>query len=71
MHVTLNLYTILEQVIDLSEDGFFTLMSEDGDTRDDLKLTESCSPNAPDAVRELLSAVEASGERVVVSPNDC
>lgn len=55
------------EVIDLSEDGFFTLMSEDGDTRDDLKLTESCSPNAPDAVRELLSAVEASGERVVAT----
>lgn len=55
------------EVIDLSEDGFFTLMSEDGDTRDDLKLTESCSPSAPDAVRELLSAVEASGERIVAT----
>lgn len=53
-------------MIDLSEDGFFSLMSEDGDTRDDLKITENCSPNTPDAIREMITAAEASGERVVV-----
>lgn len=46
-------------------------MGEDGDTRDDLKLTDNCAPNTPDAVRDLLSAAEASGERVVVGNTNC
>jgi Eukaryotic elongation factor 5A hypusine, DNA-binding OB fold len=54
------------QVLDLSEDGFFSMMSEDGATRDDLKLTENCNPTSPDAIRELLSNAEAAGERVIV-----
>lgn len=58
-------------MIDFSEDGFFTLMGEDGDTRDDLKLTDNCAPNTPDAVRDLLSGAEASGERVVVGNANC
>lgn len=55
------------QVIDLSEDSFFSMMTEDGNTRDDLKITENCTPNAPDAIRDLLTQAEASGERVIVS----
>lgn len=55
------------EVIDLSEDGFFSLMSEDGDMRDDLKLTENCTPNTPEAVRELITAAEGAGERVLAT----
>jgi len=56
------------EVIDFSEDGFFSMMSEDGgETRDDLKLTENCSPNTPEGVREMLTAVEGSGERVIAT----
>lgn len=54
------------QVIDFSEDGFFAMMTDDGATRDDLKLTENCSLSSADAIRELLSNAEAAGERVVV-----
>ena len=54
------------KVMDLSEDGFFSLMGEDGEVRDDLKLTENCNPNTPEAVRELLKAVEDSNERLMV-----
>lgn len=43
------------------------MMTEDGSTRDDLKITENCSPNTPDAVRDLLSQAEGAGERVIVS----
>ena len=55
------------QVIDLSEDGFFSLMNEDGDMRDDLKLTENCTPSTADAIKELLAQAEGAGERVIVS----
>jgi Eukaryotic elongation factor 5A hypusine, DNA-binding OB fold len=55
------------QVIDLSEDNFFSMMTEDGNTRDDLKITENCTPSTAEAVRELLTQAEASGERVIVS----
>ena len=42
-------------------------MSEDGVTRDDLKLTDNCTPNSADAIRELLVNAEAAGERLIVS----
>jgi len=42
------------------------MMSEDGETRDDLKITEYCTPSTPEAVRELLKSAEAAGERLMV-----
>jgi len=53
-------------VVDLSEDNFFSLIGDDCGTRDDLKLTENCTPTSAEAVRELLKTAEANGERVVV-----
>lgn len=55
------------EVIDLSEDNFFSLMSEDGDTRDDLKLSDNCTPNTAEAIREMITSAEASGERVIAT----
>jgi translation initiation factor 5A len=55
------------EVLDLSEDGFFSLMTDDGNTRDDLKITENCTPNTAEAIRELLKSAEASGERLVAT----
>jgi translation initiation factor 5A len=55
------------EVIDLSEDGYFSLMAEDGEMRDDLRLGEFCEPKTPEAIRELLKAAEAAGERVVAT----
>jgi len=53
-------------VVDLSEDNFFSLIGDDCATRDDLKLTENCSPNSAEAVRDLLKTAEANGERILV-----
>jgi len=50
----------------MSEDNFFSLISDDFVTRDDLKLTDNCSPSTAEAVRELLKTAEANGERLVV-----
>ena len=55
------------QVFDLSEDGYFSLLTEEGDTRQDLKVTENCSPGDHQAIRDLIAAADASGERVIVS----
>lgn len=55
------------EVIDLSEDSFFSMMTEDGSTRDDLKITENCSPNTPEAIRDLITQAEAAGERVIAT----
>ena len=55
------------QVIDLSEDNFFSMLNDDGSTRDDLKITDNCTPTDPTAIRELIRSAEASGERVIVS----
>jgi len=55
------------KVMDLSSDGFFSLMGEDGEVRDDLKLTDNCIPNTAEAVRDMLKAVEDSNERLMVS----
>jgi len=54
------------KVMDLSEDGFFSMMGEDGEVRDDLKLTENCTPNTPEAVRDMLKNAEEANERVMV-----
>ena len=42
------------------------MMSEEGETRDDLKITENCTPSTHDAVRDLLKSAESNGERVMV-----
>lgn len=55
------------EVLDLSEDDYFSLMDDGGDIRHDLKLTDNCSPAGADAVRELLSSAEGNGERVLAS----
>jgi translation initiation factor 5A len=55
------------EVVDITDDGFFSLMSEDGDMRDDLKLTENCTHTTPEQVRELISQAEANGERVIAT----
>lgn len=55
------------EVVDITEDGFFSMMSDDGDMRDDLKLTELCSHSTVDQVRELINQAEGSGERVVAT----
>jgi len=52
--------------MDLTEDSFFSLINEDGDVREDLKLTEHCNPNTPDAVRDMLKAAEEASERLMV-----
>jgi translation initiation factor 5A len=31
------------EVVDITDDGFFSLMNEEGDMRDDLKITENCN----------------------------
>lgn len=54
------------KVMDLSEDGFFSLMGEDGEVRDDLKLTENCNPCTAEAVRDMLKAAEEANERLMV-----
>jgi translation initiation factor 5A len=55
------------EVIDITDDGFFSLMSEDGEMRHDLKLGENCSHSTPAAVRELIAQAEGTGERVVAT----
>jgi len=54
------------QVVDMSEDNFFSLIGDDYVTRDDLKLTDNCTPSSAEAVHELLKTAEANGDRVVV-----
>lgn len=41
-------------------------MSDEGDMRQDLKITDNCNPSSAAAVRDLLAAAEADGERVMV-----
>lgn len=55
------------EVMDLTEDGFFSLINEDGDVREDLKLTELCNPSTPEAVRDMLKAAEEANERLMAT----
>lgn len=55
------------EVVDMSEDNFFSLIGDDCGTRDDLKLTDNCNLTSAEAVRDLLRTAEANGERVVAT----
>jgi len=55
------------EVVDITEDGYFSLMSEDSEMRDDLKITENCSHSGVEQIRELVAQAEASGERVIAT----
>ena len=37
-------------MVDLTSDGYFSLMTDEGDIRDDLKLTEFCNPSTASEV---------------------
>jgi len=55
------------EVVDITDDGYFSLMSDDSEMRDDLKITENCSHSTAEQIRELIAQAEASGERVVAT----
>jgi translation initiation factor 5A len=55
------------EVIDITDDGFFSLMNEDGEMRHDLKLTELCTHTTPVAVRELIGQADPTSERVIAT----
>jgi len=55
------------EVVDITDDGYFSLMSEDCDMRDDLKLTELCSHGTTESVKELMTQANSTGERVIAT----
>jgi len=55
------------ELFEISEDGYFSLMGDDGVMRQDLKLTDNCVPSSAEAVRDLLRTAEASDERVMAT----
>jgi len=52
--------------MDLSEDGFFSLVGEEGEVRDDLKLTDVCNPSTQEEVRKMIKDAEEANERLMV-----
>jgi len=55
------------QVIDFTTENFFCLMDDAGETRDDLKFTELCTPAKVDDVKTMVTSAEENGQDVVVS----
>ena len=57
----------LFQVIDFTAENFFCLMDDTGETRDDLKFTELCTPSKVDDIRTMVANAEENGQDVIVS----
>lgn len=55
------------EVVDITDDGYLSLMSEDCDMRDDLKLTELCTHTTVDSVKDLISQASSTAERVIAT----
>jgi len=53
-----NVSRIEYTVIDINEDGFCTLMSDDGQTREDLAITDGCNPPTKEAARAMMEKLE-------------
>lgn len=45
-------------MIDINEDGFCTLMGDDGTTREDLTITENCTPPTAAAAKAMLEKLD-------------
>ena len=55
------------EVVDIDSDGFFSLMDEMGDTRDDLKLTEVASTNRVEEVIAMKETAEKQNNVLLVT----
>jgi len=55
------------EVVDVTDDGYFSLMSEDCDMRDDLKLGENCSHSTVESIKELIAQATTTNERVIAT----
>lgn len=55
------------EVVDMTDDGFFSLMNDEGEMRDDLKITENCSHSTVASIRELIGSVDPASERVLAT----
>eukprot|EP00914_Ancora_sagittata_P020287 GHVO01040211.1.p1 GENE.GHVO01040211.1~~GHVO01040211.1.p1 ORF type:complete len:165 (+),score=33.54 GHVO01040211.1:2-496(+) len=55
------------EVVDIDSDGFFTLMDETGDTRDDLKLTDLASVSRVDEVIAMKEKAEKENNVILVT----
>ncbi|KAK2184100.1 hypothetical protein NP493_283g06003 [Ridgeia piscesae] len=55
------------QVIDFTTENFFCLMDDAGETRDDLKFTELCTPAKVDDVKTMVTSAEENGQDVVAT----
>jgi len=51
----------------VTDDGYFSLMSEDCDMRDDLKLGENCSHSTVESIKELIAQATTTNERVIAT----
>jgi len=55
------------QVIGLEDDGFFSLMNDDGECRDDLKHTSVCSVENLADVKTMVESAEKEGNTVLAT----
>lgn len=60
-----NVTRIEYSVIDINDDGFCTLMKDDGTTREDLTITEFCNPPTKEAAKAMLDKLD--GEQTVLA----
>lgn len=56
-----------EYVVIGFEDGFFTMMDDEGDTREDLKHTSVCSVDSAEAVEAMCKEAEANDSTVLAT----
>eukprot|EP00918_Siedleckia_nematoides_P069758 GHVU01152124.1.p1 GENE.GHVU01152124.1~~GHVU01152124.1.p1 ORF type:complete len:161 (+),score=27.02 GHVU01152124.1:54-536(+) len=61
-----NVLRIEYQVLSIDQDGYFCLMTDTGETREDLKLTDQCSMNL-EAVTDMLALAEKNESSVVAT----
>ena len=54
-------------MIDFDQDGYFSLMDESSNTRDDLKYSEHCAVDDVQAVRDMFTKAQDDNSSLIVS----
>jgi len=60
-----NVSRIEYSVIDINDEGFLTLMGDDGQTREDLTITENCNPPTKEAAKAMMEKLD--GEQTILA----
>jgi len=54
-------------VIDINDEGYLTLLKDDGTTREDLQITDSCTPPTKEAAKAMMEKLDSADQAILAT----